>query len=94
LSTSAAGPGPAAGRPGGPTGGPLPEERRRPHPDRLPEDHPARRAVLAAHEAAMARGEPGYLDPVTGLFVMTAATLWARGTCCGSGCRHCPYGAR
>jgi hypothetical protein len=50
--------------------------------------------VLAAHEAAMARGEVGYLDPVTGLFVMTAAALWARGTCCGRGCRHCPYQER
>jgi hypothetical protein len=36
-------------------------------------------------------GEPGYADPQTGLFVLTAATLAARGTCCESGCRHCPY---
>lgn len=45
----------------------------------------------AAHQAATERGEGGYFDPATGLFVMTAATLAARGTCCGSGCRHCPY---
>ena len=27
-----------------------------------------------------------------GRYVFTAAYLLARGTCCGSGCRHCPYG--
>ena len=46
---------------------------------------------LAAHDAAMARGEAGYLDPISGLFVMTAAHHLARGSCCNSGCRHCPY---
>ena len=45
----------------------------------------------AAHDAAEAAGEPGYLDPATGLFVMTAAYLRSRGSCCGSGCRHCPW---
>ena len=44
-----------------------------------------------AHDAAVARGEPGYLDPVSGLFVMTSAALAARGYCCENGCRHCPY---
>jgi len=39
----------------------------------------------------MGAGEPGYLDPDTGLFVFTAATLAERGTCCDTGCRHCPY---
>jgi hypothetical protein len=48
--------------------------------------------VVAAHEAAIAAGADGYLDPRTGLFVMTAAYLAARGSCCDSGCRHCPYG--
>ena len=62
-----------------------------PHPSRLALDHPAREAVLAAHAAALAAGEAGYLDPVTGLFVMTAGYLAERGTCCDSGCRHCPY---
>jgi hypothetical protein len=46
-----------------------------------------------AHAAAVAAGEPGYLDPRTGLFVMTSRYLLERGTCCGSGCRHCPYDA-
>jgi len=62
-----------------------------PHPSRLGADHPARAAILAAHAEAVDAGELGYLDPVTGLFVLTAATLAARGTCCGQGCRHCPY---
>lgn len=47
--------------------------------------------VQAAHEQAMRDGEDGYIDPVTGLFVFTAAYLTARGTCCDSNCRHCPY---
>ncbi|CAA9244907.1 MAG: hypothetical protein AVDCRST_MAG50-1909 [uncultured Acidimicrobiales bacterium] len=62
-----------------------------PHPERLPLDHPRRAAILAAHEAALAAGKAGYVDPGTGLFVLTAAALVAQGTCCGRGCRHCPY---
>lgn len=49
--------------------------------------------MLDAHAAAVAAGEDGYLDPATGLFVLTAAYLADRGGCCGSGCRHCPYDA-
>jgi hypothetical protein len=49
-------------------------------------------ATIAAHDAAVARGDDGYLDPRSGLFVLTAAFLQARGYCCGNGCRHCPYG--
>lgn len=26
-----------------------------------------------------------------GLLVFTAKYLWDRGSCCGNGCRHCPY---
>ncbi len=37
-------------------------------------------AYEAAHRAAMAQGDPGYLDPDTGLFVMTEAYLRSRGT--------------
>ncbi|HVM10529.1 MAG TPA: DUF5522 domain-containing protein [Acidimicrobiales bacterium] len=62
-----------------------------PHPSRLPLDLPGREAVLAAHSAAMAAGDAGYRDPGTGLFVFTAQYLADRGTCCDSGCRHCPY---
>lgn len=62
-----------------------------PHPARLPLDHPDRDQILAAHAAALAADEAGYLDPASGLFVLTAGFLAARGTCCGRGCRHCPY---
>ena len=62
-----------------------------PHPDRLAPDHPRRAEILAAHAEALERGEAGYLDPSTGLFVLTAAFLADRGSCCGKGCRHCPY---
>jgi hypothetical protein len=62
-----------------------------PHPERLPLDHPARQAILDAHRAAVEAGQPGYLDPVTGLFVITAAEHIRRGGCCANECRHCPY---
>lgn len=39
----------------------------------------------------MAAGQQGYVDPVTGFFVMTAQTHATRGFCCDNGCRHCPY---
>ncbi len=48
-------------------------------------------AAQVAHDAAVAAGQDGYTDPDTGYWVFTAAFLAARGTCCGSGCRHCPY---
>lgn len=62
-----------------------------PHPRRLAADHPRRAEILAAHRAALDRGEAGYLDPDTGLFVLTAQFLADRGRCCQRGCRHCPY---
>lgn len=48
-------------------------------------------AWTALHEAAVARGETTYLDPETGFLVFTRLGLLARGACCGSGCRHCPF---
>jgi hypothetical protein len=71
----------------GATGRPLTE----PHPSRLHPAHPDRDRILAAHAEALAGDEPGYLDPASGLFVLTAAYLTERGTCCETGCRHCPY---
>ncbi|MET8268342.1 DUF5522 domain-containing protein [Micromonospora arida] len=62
-----------------------------PHPSRLSSEHPDRPRILAAHTAALAAGEAGYLDPESGLFVLSAGFLARRGTCCGRGCRHCPY---
>ncbi|MGH8867191.1 MAG: DUF5522 domain-containing protein [Actinomycetes bacterium] len=80
-------PPPSPSPPDRPAGRPLTE----PHPARLPLDHPRRAEVLAAHAAALDAGELGYLDPNTGLFVLTAAYLRDRGYCCERGCRHCPY---
>ncbi len=39
----------------------------------------------------MVAGAGGYIDPGTGLFVLTAAYHTGRGSCCEQGCRHCPY---
>ena len=46
----------------------------------------------ALHEAACARGASTYRDPETGYTVFTRIAHLARGKCCGSACRHCPYG--
>jgi len=70
---------------------PLPEKLLRPHPRRLSPDTPGYDRILALHEAAIRRGDTRYPDPVSGLWVMTAAHLWERGYCCYSGCRHCPW---
>lgn len=61
-----------------------------PHPSRLDLRRPGALAVLEAHERAVDAGQSGYIDPGTGLYVMTAPYLWQRG-CCGRGCRHCPF---
>lgn len=47
--------------------------------------------IQRIHAAACARHDTGYIDPTTGLFVLTAWYLRQRGFCCGTGCRHCPY---
>lgn len=46
--------------------------------------------ILASHDDALLHDQDGYDDPVTGLFVFTAAYLATR-DCCDLGCRHCPY---
>ena len=63
----------------------------RPHPSRYGPDEAGYEAALAAHRAAVDAGQPGYLDPVSGLFVLTAAEHLRRGRCCERGCRHCPW---
>lgn len=73
---------------------PLPLDDRplsEPRSDRLDRAQPGAAAALAAHAEALGRGEATYRDPLSGYRVLTAATLAARGTCCGLGCRHCPY---
>jgi hypothetical protein len=70
---------------------PRPDAVERPHASRLDPRRPGYDAILDAHRRAVLAGDAGYLDPETGLFVLTAGFLAARGTCCGRGCRHCPY---
>ncbi len=70
---------------------PVPRPLHEPSASRLGSDHPSRAEILRRHARALAADEPGYEDPDTGLFVLTAAYLADRGACCGSGCRHCPY---
>lgn len=69
----------------------LREDPHQPHPSRLDSAHPGFLAIMDAHNATIAEGKPGYLDPTTGLFVMTAEHHVRRGKCCHNGCRHCPY---
>ena len=52
--------------------------------------HPSA-AALRTHERACERGEAGYMDPDSGLFVMASLHLANQGVCCGNGCRHCPW---
>ncbi len=65
--------------------------RELPHPRRLSEHHPHRAEILQRHGDALGRNDPVYADPVSGLSVFTADFLAARGYCCDSGCRHCPF---
>ncbi len=74
--------------------GGIPAHLRVPHPDRLAPGRADYAAILAAHAEAVDAGWPTYVDPATGYLVLTADALWARGTCCACGCRHCPYVAR
>jgi len=62
-----------------------------PHPSRLMPLQPRFAEIMARHRAAVTRGELTYEDPATGRSVFTVAFLAARGYCCESGCRHCPY---
>ncbi len=43
------------------------------------------------HANACARGDHSYIDPASGYHVFTELAHRARGRCCGSGCRHCPW---
>ena len=69
-----------------------PDALESPHPSRWqPADEQELQAVMRRHRRAVDRHEAGYEDPRSGLFVLTASYLVARGWCCERGCRHCPY---
>lgn len=44
------------------------------------------------HLRACRAGKASYRDPETGYRVLTTLAHLQRGYCCGSGCRHCPFG--
>lgn len=44
------------------------------------------------HAEALREGRDHYPDPATGYRVFTEIFHLRRGTCCGAGCRHCPFG--
>lgn len=44
------------------------------------------------HTQALRRASTTYTDPSTGFTVFTELAHLQRGVCCGSQCRHCPYG--
>lgn len=62
-----------------------------PHPSRFGPHCDGYDEAMAAHDRAVKAERPGYVDPVSGLYVMTAADLGQRGWCCDRGCRHCPW---
>lgn len=64
---------------------------RTPHHSRLAPSAVDYDVIMDAHAHACASGSPGYMDPISGLFTMTAEYHLQRGTCCDNGCRHCPY---
>lgn len=70
---------------------PLPPIVVIPHSDRLAADRSDYVDIMDAHHQALLNGDPGYPDPRSGLFVLTARALWNRGRCCEQGCRHCPF---
>lgn len=62
-----------------------------PHPTRLNPDRPDFAAIMSAHNEAVAQGRRYYFDPSTQLVVLTVTAHLERGSCCGNGCRHCPW---
>ena len=47
--------------------------------------------IESLHDEACARSAFTYIDPTTSYTVFTRLAHLKRGTCCGSGCRHCPW---
>jgi diphthamide synthase (EF-2-diphthine--ammonia ligase) len=51
-----------------------------------------RLAWESEHEEAVRQGRLTYVDPESGYRVFTEEFHLRRGSCCGSACRHCPFG--
>lgn len=43
------------------------------------------------HKLACEQKDNFYRDPISNLNVLTEYFHLKRGSCCGQGCRHCPY---
>nr|XP_035978001.1 uncharacterized protein C1orf53 homolog isoform X2 [Halichoerus grypus] len=48
--------------------------------------------LLSCQPWSLRAGQLHYVDPATGHTVLTQLAHLQRGSCCGSACRHCPYG--
>lgn len=95
LAGAGAGAGAAAGAaPGAAAERRIPDTLGPPKAERLNPARPDYAAIMEAHRAAAEAGRSGYVDPGSGFFVLTAPALAARGSCCGLGCRHCPFPLR
>ncbi|KAL3047211.1 hypothetical protein OYC64_021433 [Pagothenia borchgrevinki] len=61
-------------------------------------EHPARKFteeemdIHRTHREACETKKQMYVDPSSGYKVFTEYAQLQRGKCCGSACRHCPYG--
>ncbi|XP_008828473.1 uncharacterized protein C1orf53 homolog [Nannospalax galili] len=77
----------------GARGGSTPRSQSR--PEGLPGSEAltaAEQHIVELHATACAAGQLNYVDPATGYVVLTRLAHLQRGACCGSACRHCPYG--
>jgi hypothetical protein len=54
-------------------------------------DKNAEKTIEELHDEACAAGQEYYVDPSTNRMVFTRVYHAAKGYCCDSGCRHCPY---
>ena len=50
--------------------------------------------IETIHLNACNQKQDSYIDPITKLQVFTEYALSKNGSCCGLGCRHCPYRKR
>lgn len=61
-------------------------------PERRKDDDIEITDIEEIHTRAISQKSRTYIDPATGFTVFTEYSHLKRGQCCGSVCRHCPYG--
>lgn len=62
-----------------------------PSPEKVNKRNKFYKEILKRHEEACLKDQNTYEDPETGFTVFTAYYHLKRRSCCGSGCRHCPF---